>query len=129
MTLFDFFDAVELPVPAVTAQQATQIAAARFRVDAQVAELGSQQDANFLLSTAAGQPIGVLKIANPAFSRAELEAQDAAAAFIDAAENPEFTAYIVDAIAAVPTGFQDRPVDEVVIESVTVDPRFEVTAN
>ena len=29
-----------------------------------------------------GEPIGVLKIANPAFSRIELEAQDAAAAFI-----------------------------------------------
>nr|MCW1957543.1 aminotransferase [Mycobacterium sp.] len=38
------------------------------------------------LHDADGEPIGVLKIANPAFTRAELEAQDAAAAFIDATE-------------------------------------------
>ena len=86
MTLFDFFDAAELPVPAVTPAQARQIAAAHFGVDADVDPLGSQQDANFLLHGASGRVIGVLKIANPAFSRVELEAQDAAAAFIATAE-------------------------------------------
>ncbi len=86
MTTFDFFEAAELPVPAVSAEQAAQIAATHFGLSASVTPLGSQQDANFLLSTSTGEPIGVLKIANPAFSRAELEAQDAAAAFIDAAE-------------------------------------------
>ena len=86
MTSFDFFQSAELPVPAVTPEQAVEIAAAHFGLAARVTALGSQQDANFLLSTEAGEPIGVLKIANPAFSRAELEAQDAAAAFIDAAE-------------------------------------------
>ena len=34
--------------------------------------------------------------------------------------NDDASRAVVDAIAAVPTGFQDRPVDEVVIESVTV---------
>ena len=86
MTSFDFFEAAGLPVPAITPEEAVRIAATHFGLAARVTELGSQQDANFLLSTDAGDPIGVLKIANPAFSRLELEAQDAAAAFIDAAE-------------------------------------------
>jgi len=41
--------------------------------------LGSQQDSNFLLTEPAGSVAGVLKIANPAFTAAEIEAQDAAA--------------------------------------------------
>jgi len=86
MTLFDFFQAEELPVPAISPAQARDIAETRFGVDAQVAALGSQQDANFLLSGTDGDPIGVLKIANPVFSRIELEAQDAAAAHIQQAE-------------------------------------------
>lgn len=87
MTLFDFFDAAELPVPAVTATQAEAIAAGHFALPASAAALGSQQDANFLLRRPSGEPVGVLKIANPAFSRIELEAQDAAAAFIAEAED------------------------------------------
>ena len=86
MTAFNFFEAAELPVPAVTPDQARAIAAEHFRLDARITALGSQQDANFLLSHPAGDPIGVLKIANSAFSRLELEAQDAAAAFIAAGE-------------------------------------------
>jgi len=86
MTPFDFFESVELPVPAITSEQARDIAANRFGVDAQITALGSQQDANFLLHGASGAPVGVLKIANPAFSLIELEAQDAAAAFILAGE-------------------------------------------
>lgn len=82
MTLFDFFQAEELPVPAITPTQARDIAKRYFGVDADVLALGSQQDANFLLSGSGGGPIGVLKIANPVFSRVELEAQDAAAAHI-----------------------------------------------
>jgi 4-aminobutyrate aminotransferase-like enzyme/Ser/Thr protein kinase RdoA (MazF antagonist) len=51
--------------------------------------LGSQQDCNFLLegdgSVPGGNgPAGVLKIANPAFSRTEIEAQDAAAELVAA---------------------------------------------
>ena len=87
MTLFDFFDAAELPVPAVTSARAREIAATYFGMAADVDPLGSQQDANFLLRGPSGEPVGVLKIANPAFSRAELEAQDGAAAFIAAVEN------------------------------------------
>lgn len=86
MTLFDFFQAEELPVPAITPAQAVDIASAHFGVDADATPLGSQQDANFLLSGADGVQIGVLKIANPAFSRLELEAQDAAAAYISQTE-------------------------------------------
>jgi 4-aminobutyrate aminotransferase-like enzyme/Ser/Thr protein kinase RdoA (MazF antagonist) len=87
MTLFDFFDAAELPVPAVTPARAREIAATHFGMEADVDPLGSQQDANFLLRGPSGEPVGVLKIANPAFSRAELEAQDGAAAFIAAGED------------------------------------------
>lgn len=86
MTLFDFFNTAELPVPAVTVDQARTIAREHFGLDATATELGSQQDANFLLHDSAGEPTGVLKIANPAFTRIELEAQDAAAAFIAAGE-------------------------------------------
>ena len=86
MTGFDFFEAAELPVPAITGHQAEAIAAEHFGLEARTTPLGSQQDANFLLSAPSGEPIGVLKIANPAFTRTELEAQDAAAAFIAAGE-------------------------------------------
>ena len=87
MTLFDFFQTEELPVPAVSAEQAQSIAADRFGLNATATPLGSQQDANFLLrATDGGAPVGVLKIANPAFTRVELEAQDSAAAFIAAGE-------------------------------------------
>ncbi|MEZ0355574.1 aminotransferase [Mycobacterium sp. SA01] len=82
MTPFDFFQAEELPVPAITAAQAHDIATTHFGIDGEVTALGSQQDANFLLSRPGGEPIGVLKIANPAFSRIEIEAQDAAAEYL-----------------------------------------------
>jgi 4-aminobutyrate aminotransferase-like enzyme/Ser/Thr protein kinase RdoA (MazF antagonist) len=87
VALFDFFQTAELPVPAVTPDEAKKIAATHFGLDASVTALGSQQDANFLLRDHHGDPIGVLKVANPAFSRVELEAQDGAAAFIADAEN------------------------------------------
>ncbi len=83
---FNFFEAAELPVPAISPERARAIAAEHFGLDARVSSLGSQQDANFLLSNPAGEPLGVLKIANPVFGRAELEAQDAAATFIAAGE-------------------------------------------
>ena len=85
MMPFDFFEAAELPVPDVTGPQAEAIAAEHFGLTAVATPLGSQQDANFLLRSS-GEPVGVLKVANPAFSRIELEAQDAAAAFIADAE-------------------------------------------
>ena len=92
MSPFDFFRTAELPVPAVNDEQARAIAAEFFGVHAAVTSLGSQQDVNYLLrehvsEPDCGTPVGVLKIANPVFSLTELQAQDAAAAFIGAAED------------------------------------------
>lgn len=86
MASFDFFQTAGLPVPEVTSEQARQIAERHFGLQISAHELGSQQDANFLLRDSSGTAVGVLKIANPAFSLAELQAQDAAAAFIAAGE-------------------------------------------
>ena len=86
MALFDFFETAELPVPAVGVAHAEAIAREQFGLEVTATELGSQQDANFLLHDGHGEPTGVLKIANPAFSLVELQAQDAAAAFIAAGE-------------------------------------------
>jgi len=65
-------------VPQVTTQEAERIAAS-FGLTVRAQPLGSQQDSNFLLAEPAGGVLGVLKIANPAFSAAEIEAQDRAA--------------------------------------------------
>ena len=81
----DFFAHGGLPVPQVTISEAERVAALFFPGrTAQAQPLGSQQDSNFLLADG-GSVLGVLKIANPAFSAAEIEAQDAAAAHIAAA--------------------------------------------
>ena len=74
----DFFRHGALPVPQVTIQEAERIAAS-FGLTVRAQPLGSQQDSNFLLAEPAGGVLGVLKIANPAFSAAEIEAQDRAA--------------------------------------------------
>jgi 4-aminobutyrate aminotransferase-like enzyme/Ser/Thr protein kinase RdoA (MazF antagonist) len=79
----DFFAHGGLPVPQVTINQAERVAAL-LGLTVQAQPLGSQQDSNFLLADG-GSVLGVLKIANPAFSAAEIEAQDAAAAHIAAA--------------------------------------------
>ena len=76
----DFFAQGGLPVPQVTILQAERVAAS-FGLTARAQPLGSQQDSNFLLVNG-GSVLGVLKIANPAFSPAEIEAQDRAAAHI-----------------------------------------------
>jgi len=60
------------------------LAASSFGMKVSAFPLGSQQDCNFLLEGDGG-PAGVLKIANPAFSRTEIEAQDAAAELVAAA--------------------------------------------
>ena len=80
MSGVDFFRHGGLPVPQVTILQAERVAAL-FGLTVQAQPLGSQQDSNFLLADG-GSVLGVLKIANPAFSAAEIEAQDAAAAHI-----------------------------------------------
>ena len=76
----DFFRHGALPVPQVTIEEAERVAAS-FGLTVRAQPLGSQQDSNFLLVDA-GSVLGVLKIANPAFSAAEIEAQDRAAAHI-----------------------------------------------
>jgi len=79
----DFFAHGGLPVPQVTIVEAERVASS-FGLTVRALPLGSQQDSNFLLADG-GSVLGVLKIANPAFSAAEIEAQDAAAAHIAAA--------------------------------------------
>jgi 4-aminobutyrate aminotransferase-like enzyme/Ser/Thr protein kinase RdoA (MazF antagonist) len=73
---FSFFDHGSLPTPRVSLEQARSLLQL-FGIDGRVEELGSQQDANFLVRAEAGK--FVLKISNPAFTLADLEAQEAAA--------------------------------------------------
>jgi 4-aminobutyrate aminotransferase-like enzyme/Ser/Thr protein kinase RdoA (MazF antagonist) len=73
----DFFRHGALPVPVVTIEEAERMAKS-FGLTVRAAPLGSQQDSNFLLLRE-DDPVGVLKIANPAFSWTEISAQDAAA--------------------------------------------------
>jgi 4-aminobutyrate aminotransferase-like enzyme/Ser/Thr protein kinase RdoA (MazF antagonist) len=83
---FNFLEQPELPAPAVSAAQAEQLLATHYGITGRAESLGSQQDKNFLVFDASGAHVGVLKIANPAFSTVELEAQDAAALLIAGAE-------------------------------------------
>jgi len=81
----DFFAHGGLPVPRVTIQDAERMAGSSFGLTVRAQPLGSQQDSNFLLTEPTGAVAGVLKIANPAFSAAEIEAQDGAAERVAAA--------------------------------------------
>ena len=85
-TGFDFFEAPELPAPQVGDASAQAFLASHYGLTATVTSLGSQQDKNFLAHDRDGLVLGVLKIANPAFSAVELEAQDAAAELIAATQ-------------------------------------------
>ncbi len=78
----DFFAEGALPAPRVSAGEAAEIARVRFGIEATAEALGSQQDQNFLLSGPGLGPIGVLKFANRAIGRREIEAQAAAAALL-----------------------------------------------
>jgi 4-aminobutyrate aminotransferase-like enzyme/Ser/Thr protein kinase RdoA (MazF antagonist) len=84
-TGLDFFDSAALPAPSVDEVWAGTVAHDSFGIDAVAQELGSNQDANFLLRTPDGRPVGVLKVSNPAFSAAEIKVQDDAADRIAAA--------------------------------------------
>lgn len=64
--------------PRITPAQAAQLAADLFRVTGSARSLGSNQDVNFVLD-APGAARRLLKIANPATSAEELEAQSRAA--------------------------------------------------
>ncbi|MGW0915274.1 aminotransferase [Streptomyces sp. NPDC002784] len=81
----DFFTEDALPAPRVAPAEAERIAAERLGITARAQALGSQQDANFLLYAGDGTPTAVLKIANPAFSDTEIDAQDTAADLVTAA--------------------------------------------
>ena len=84
-TGMDFFEAATLPAPRVDEVWAQRVAHEAFGIDAVAHQLGSNQDANFLVRTPAGQPVAVLKVSNPAFSPAEVAAQDDVADRIAAA--------------------------------------------
>ncbi|UXA16906.1 aminotransferase [Mycobacterium sp. SMC-4] len=83
---FNFLDQPELPAPRVSEAQAAHILRRCYGMEGQAVSLGSQQDKNFLVTSADGDIVGVLKIANPAFTATELRAQDAAAEHLAAAE-------------------------------------------
>ena len=77
---FDFFATGELPSPQITVEEAEQLVAEQFGLTVVARSLGSQQDANFLLSDTEGATVGVLKVSNGAFGEVEITAQDEGAA-------------------------------------------------
>ena len=81
----DFFHAGTLRAPRVDEAWARRVVHESFGVDAVAHELGSNQDANFLMRAPAGHPVAVLKVSNSAFSAAEVSVQDDAADRIAAA--------------------------------------------
>jgi 4-aminobutyrate aminotransferase-like enzyme/Ser/Thr protein kinase RdoA (MazF antagonist) len=84
----DFFAAESLPAPRVGACEAAAIVRERFGIEARLQRLGSQQDQNYLLlGPTDDTSIGVLKLANPAISSAEVEAQDLAADLVAASHS------------------------------------------
>jgi 4-aminobutyrate aminotransferase-like enzyme/Ser/Thr protein kinase RdoA (MazF antagonist) len=83
---FNFLEAPELPAPQVSEEQAEEILATHYGLQARATSLGSNQDKNFVVTGANGEIVGVLKIANPAFNATEIEAQDLAADRIAEAE-------------------------------------------
>jgi 4-aminobutyrate aminotransferase-like enzyme/Ser/Thr protein kinase RdoA (MazF antagonist) len=83
---FDFLKSPQLPAPRVSETQAEAILLAHYGLTCRAASLGSNQDQNFLMTGPDGDIAGVLKIANQAFTAAELDGQDAAAELVAAAE-------------------------------------------
>ena len=79
---FNFLEQSELPAPRVNESQAQDILCTHYGLTARATSLGSQQDKNFIVTGDDGTVLGVLKIANPAFSAVELQAQDDAAQLI-----------------------------------------------
>lgn len=78
--VFDFFAHRELPTPTLGIDEVRRLMGETFGLRCNLAELGSQQDQNFVVSdTENTAPIGVLKLSNPVFSEAEIELQDLAA--------------------------------------------------
>lgn len=85
-TGFNFLEQPELPAPQVTEAVAEALCSDHYGLSVRAESLGSQQDKNFLIWADGDTPAGVLKVANPAFTTVELEAQDEAAALIAVTE-------------------------------------------
>lgn len=88
VAVFDFFRTGELPAPVLSTDGARAVAAELGFEGVEVTALGSQQDANFLLRPSdprVGDPVGVLKVTNPAFSADAVDLQDRAAMRVAAA--------------------------------------------
>jgi 4-aminobutyrate aminotransferase-like enzyme/Ser/Thr protein kinase RdoA (MazF antagonist) len=83
---FNFLEQPELPAPQISEAQAEYLLLKHYGLNARAESLGSNQDKNFLVLDSDDRPFGVLKIANPAFTAVELDAQDAAAEVIADAE-------------------------------------------
>lgn len=82
---FDFFAAGALPAPAVSVELAERWAAEAFGLTVRAVDLGSQQDANFLLfdtQETHNTPIAMMKVSNSAFGRETIDDQDRAAQWI-----------------------------------------------
>jgi 4-aminobutyrate aminotransferase-like enzyme/Ser/Thr protein kinase RdoA (MazF antagonist) len=77
---FNFFEHDALPAPKVSVDGAAALVREHYGIDGTATELGSQQDANFLIDAPAGR--FVLKVSNPAFTAADLRAQELAAAHV-----------------------------------------------
>ncbi len=75
-----------MPAPEVSEAAAERILVEHYGLHARASALGSQQDKNFLISGSDGEILGVLKVANPAFSESEIEAQELATELIASAE-------------------------------------------
>ncbi len=80
-----FVDAVTLPAPRVDEAWARRVVRESFGMDAVAHQLGSNQDANFLMRSPGGEPVAVLKVSNSAFSASLVSVQDDAADRIAAA--------------------------------------------
>ncbi|AZS45291.1 2,2-dialkylglycine decarboxylase [Microbacterium oleivorans] len=81
--VFDYFTHVDLPTPTLSNEEVQRLFAETFGIEIDVQALGSQQDQNVrVFERGSTQPLGVLKLSNPAFSEAEIEMQDAAAATV-----------------------------------------------
>lgn len=70
---FDFFEQPALPAPEISADQARRLLRRHYGIEGTVRELGSQQDANFLVESASGR--FVLKISHPVVTEADVIAQ------------------------------------------------------
>lgn len=79
---FDFFAVGALATPALGPAQAEAILRDHFGVEGRATGLGSQQDANFLVHGADGEVVGVLKVTNAAWGEPDVQAQEAALAWL-----------------------------------------------